>query len=73
MSLSLMSPVDFKKGSCRYVEFRGRGPFMCTISMGNFAYCIMRVNECWMFNAVSTARVIFTVKTSLEVFSLRQE
>ena len=32
-----------------------------------------RVSECWMFYAVLTARVIFTVKTSLDVFSLRQE
>ena len=27
MSLSLMSPVDFKKGPCRRVEFRGQGTF----------------------------------------------
>ena len=26
MSLSLMLPVDFKKRSCRHVEFRSRGP-----------------------------------------------
>ena len=26
MSLSLMTPDDFKKGPCRRVEFRGRGP-----------------------------------------------
>ena len=33
-----------------------------------------RVSEYWMFYAVPTAtRVIFTAKTSLEVFSLRRE
>ena len=31
------------------------------------------VSECWMFYAVPTARVIFTAKTSVDVFSLRQE
>ena len=31
-----------------------------------------RVNECCMFYAVPTARVIFTAKTSLEVFSLKK-
>ena len=31
------------------------------------------MSECWEFYAVSTARVIFTAKTSLEVFSLRGE
>ena len=31
------------------------------------------VSECWMFYAVPTARVIFIVKTSLDVFSLRRE
>ena len=30
-------------------------------------------SECWMFNAVQTAKVIFTAKISLEVFSLREE
>ena len=30
-----------------------------------------RVSECWMFYAVPTARVIFTAKTSLDLFSLR--
>ena len=29
-----------------------------------------RVSECWVFYAVPTARVIFTTKTSLDVFSL---
>ena len=33
----------------------------------------VRVSECWMFYAVQTARVIFRVKTSLDVFSLRLE
>ena len=31
------------------------------------------VSECWVFYAVLTARVIFTAKTSLDVFSLSQE
>ena len=31
MSLSLMSPVDFKKGPCRCVEFRGRRPLYCSV------------------------------------------
>ena len=31
------------------------------------------VSECWRFYAVSTARVIFTAKTSLDVFSLSRE
>ena len=31
------------------------------------------MSECWMFYDVPTARVIFTVKTSLDVFSLRRE
>ena len=30
---------------------------------------IVRVIECWMFYAVLTARLIFTVKTSLDIFS----
>ena len=30
-------------------------------------------SECWVFYAVPTARVIFTKKTSLDVFSLSQE
>ena len=32
-----------------------------------------RVSECWRFDAVPTARVIFIVKTSFDVFSLSQE
>ena len=31
------------------------------------------VSECWVFYAVPTARVIFTAKTSLDVFSLSRE
>ena len=31
------------------------------------------VSECWRFYAVSTARVIFTAKTILDVFSLSRE
>ena len=31
------------------------------------------MSECWRFYAVPTARVIFTAKTSLDVFSLSQE
>ena len=31
------------------------------------------MSECWKFYAVLTARVIFTAKTSLDVFSLRRE
>ena len=31
------------------------------------------VSECWRFYAVSTARVIFTAKTSFDVFSLSRE
>ena len=31
------------------------------------------LSECWMFYAVLEARVIFTAKTSLDVFSLRRE
>ena len=31
------------------------------------------VSECWRFYAVSTARVIFTAKTSLDLFSLSRE
>ena len=31
------------------------------------------MSECWMFYTVSIARVIFTAKTNLDVFSLRQE
>ena len=34
---------------------------------------IYSVSECWMFYAVPTARVIFTAKTSLDVFSLSGE
>ena len=33
----------------------------------------VRVSELWMFYAVPTARVIFTAKTSLDVFSLRRQ
>ena len=32
-----------------------------------------RVSECWRFYAVPTARVIFTAKTSFDVFSLSRE
>ena len=31
------------------------------------------VSECWMSYAVPTARVIFTAKTSLDVFSLTRQ
>ena len=31
------------------------------------------MSECWMFYAVPTARVIFTSKPSLDVFSLRRQ
>ena len=31
------------------------------------------MSECWVFYAVPTTRVIFSTKTSLDVFSLRQE
>ena len=31
------------------------------------------MSECWRFYAVSTARVIFTAKTRLDVFSLGRE
>ena len=31
------------------------------------------MSECWVFYAVPTARVIFTAKTSLDVFSLSGE
>ena len=31
------------------------------------------MSECWRFYAVPTARVIFTTKTSFDVFSLSQE
>ena len=31
------------------------------------------VSECWRFYAVPTARVIFSAKTSLDVFSLSRE
>ena len=31
------------------------------------------MSECWRFYAVPTARVIFTAKTSFDVFSLSQE
>ena len=31
------------------------------------------MSECWMFYAVSTARVIFTAKTSFDIFSLSLE
>ena len=31
------------------------------------------MSECWIFYAVPTARVIFTAKTSLDVFSLSLE
>ena len=31
------------------------------------------MSECWRFYAVSTARVIFMAKTSLDVFSLSRE
>ena len=31
------------------------------------------MSECWRFYAVPTARVIFTAKTFLDVFSLSQE
>ena len=37
-------------------------------------YQILRgVSECWRFYAVPTARVIFTAKTSFDVFSLSRE
>ena len=38
-----------------------------------FSYPAERVSECWRFYAVSTAKVIFTAKTSLDVFSLSRE
>ena len=31
------------------------------------------MSECWMFYAIPTTKVIFTAKTSLDVFSLSQE
>ena len=31
------------------------------------------VSECWIFYAVLTSRVIFTTKTSLDLFTLRLE
>ena len=31
------------------------------------------MSECWRFYAVSTARVIFTARTSFDVFSLSRE
>ena len=31
------------------------------------------MSECWRFYAIPTAKVIFTAKTSLDVFSLSQE
>ena len=31
------------------------------------------MSECWRFYAVPTARVIFTAKTSFDVFSLSRE
>ena len=44
---------------------------------GNFLLpCCPRQNsesECWRFYAVPTARVIFTAKTSFDLFSLSQE
>ena len=39
----------------------------------NGGHCIVRLSECWMFYAVPTARVIFTVKTGLDIFSPRRE
>ena len=32
-----------------------------------------RVSECWRFYGVPTAKVIFTAKTSFDVFSLSRE
>ena len=46
----------------------------CNIWYG--IYCIIDmecVSECWRFYAVQTASVIFTAKTSSDVFSLRQD
>ena len=31
------------------------------------------MSECWEFYTLPTARVIFTAKTSLDIFSLRRE
>ena len=31
------------------------------------------MSECWVFYAVPTSRVIFTAKTSFDIFSLSQE
>ena len=39
----------------------------------NLHGCVLGVSECWMFYTILTARVIFTAKTSLDVFSLSRE
>ena len=31
------------------------------------------MSQCWIFYTVTTARVIFTAKTNLDIFSLRRE
>ena len=43
MSLGPMSDVDFKKCPCRRVEFRGRGPLLCTHSQSIQSYVTISV------------------------------
>ena len=40
---------------------------------GVISHRVNGVSECWVFYAVPTARVIFTAKTSLDIFSLSRE
>ena len=59
-----MSHVDSKKLPCRPVEFKGTDSIVLS--------CVSE----WVmvfFNGEPTARLVFTVKTSLDVFSLRWE
>ena len=46
------------------------GNFMLEIQKDYYPPVIKRVSDCWGFYAVSTARVIFMAKLSLDVFNL---
>ena len=51
------------------------GSNMLYISLKRMSVCDTGVSEseCWMFYTIPAARVIFTAKTSLDVFCLRQQ
>ena len=57
-------------------SFNMNAPEGCTKLNLNFEHCYMEPNNMQYVldvYAIPTARVIFTAKTSLDVFSLRQE